>query len=162
MLKTSECWLRVIHVGALALAGHFTEQLSHVHVKDFSRWSHLKFFRYAYETIAWIVQQVRGSFLEFIINILIVISLFHLFVTPWILNEFENVWESVSQPGRSLNYHYLYKCTKEKNVSFSSLVNLPMEFSVIETFILIMEGRFSLVVFPQILLAQQKDRKSVV
>ena len=53
----------------------------------------------------------------------------------------------MSQPGRSLNYHYLYKFTKEKNVSFSSLVNLQMEFAVIETFILIMEERFSLVFY---------------
>ena len=96
---------------------------------------------------------MRESFLEFIINIIIVISQFNLFVTPWIINEFENVGKSVSQLGRSLNYHYLYKCTKEKNVSFFSLVNLQMEFSVIETFILIMEGRFSLVLIPQILLA---------
>ena len=32
-----------------------------------------------------------------------------------------------------------------------------MEFSVIETFILKMEGRFSLVFIPQILLAQQNN-----
>ena len=128
--------------------------VSYVNLKIFTHWSHMKFFRYTYETIAWIVQQVRGSFLELIINIIMVISQFNLFVTPWIINEFGNVWESVSQPGRSLNYHYCYKRTKEKNVSFSSLVNLQMEFSVIETFILIMEGRFSLVLIRQILLAQ--------
>lgn len=111
--------------------------VSYEHLKNFSHWSQMKFFRCTFETIAWIVQQVPGSFLEFIINIVIVISQFNLFVTSWIINELGNVWESVSQPGR--NYHYQYKCTKERNVSFSSLVNL--EFLVIETFILSYNGR---------------------
>ena len=69
------------------------------------------------------------------------------------LRMFENQCRSLS--GQRLNYHLLYKCTKEKNISFSSLVNLQMEFSVVRTFSLIPEGRFSLVLIPQIFLPQQ-------
>ena len=44
-----------------------------------------------------------------------------------------------------------------KNVSFPSLVNLQMEFSVIGAFILIIEERFSLVLIPKFFEAQQNN-----
>ena len=44
-----------------------------------------------------------------------------------------------------------------KNVIFPARVNLQMEFSVIETFVLIIEERFSLVLIPQMLQAQKNS-----
>ena len=41
-----------IELTPLHLLDTLTEQLSHVHLKDFGRQSHLKIFMYAYETIA--------------------------------------------------------------------------------------------------------------
>ena len=75
------------------------------------------------------VIEVSSSFLEFIVNIVIVISRLKFFVTLWIISESENVWKSVAQ--------------------LPALVNLQMQFSVI--------GRFSLVLIPQILQAQQNN-----
>ena len=55
-----------------------------------------------------------------------------------------------------MNYHYLYKSSYEREDRFLFFI-LQMEFSVIETLILIMEGRFSLVLISQILQAEQNN-----
>ena len=44
-----------------------------------------------------------------------------------------------------------------KNAFFPARVNLQMEFSLIRTFILIIEERFSLLLIPQILQAQKHN-----
>ena len=102
-------------------------------------------------TCAWkfSVIEVSRSFLEFMVNIIIiiVISKFNLFVTLWIIKEFENVWnwQCHNCRGRSFKYHCRYKYYVRKwNASFPALVNWQMEFSVIGAFILIMEERFPL------------------
>ena len=62
------------------------------------------------------------------------------------------MFENQCHNGDEASITTAYKCTSMKNVSFSSsLVNLPVKFLVIGTFILKLEGHFSLVLIPQIL-----------
>ena len=57
---------------------HLRALLCHCRGHGFeSHWTHLKFFRYSYETIAEIVEQVRGLFFQFISQPLFTKHFFH-------------------------------------------------------------------------------------